>query len=93
MGNGTFRDVATQTMDWQNRPNADTHGASWADFNNDGDQDLMVTTGTGNLSQFLVNENQRLVDRTVNPDSTSPISAAACRCGWTMTMITGWTWS
>ena len=65
MGNGTFRDVATQTMDWVNRPGADTHGASWADFDNDGDQDLMVSTGTGNLSQFLVNEHQRLVDRTI----------------------------
>src|ERR1700704_2419964 len=35
-GNGTFVDVATQTMDWQNRPNADTHGGTWADYNNDG---------------------------------------------------------
>jgi hypothetical protein len=65
MGNGTFVDVAAQTLDWQNRPHADTHGASWADYDNDGDQDLMVSTGTGNLSQFLVNQNQRLVDLTV----------------------------
>ena len=65
MGNGTFLNVAPQTMDWVNRAHADTHGASWADFDNDGDQDLMVSTGTGNLSQFLVNEHQRLVDRTV----------------------------
>ncbi len=64
-GNGTFVDVATQTMDWQNRPNADTHGGTWADYNNDGKQDLMVSTGTGNLSMFLVNENQRLIDLTV----------------------------
>src|SRR5947209_107621 len=27
-GNGTFVDVATQTLDWQNRPNADTHGGT-----------------------------------------------------------------
>ena len=52
-------------MDWQNRPNADTHGGTWADYNNDGHQDLMVSTGTGNLSMFLVNENQRLIDLTV----------------------------
>ena len=52
-------------QDWVNRPDADTHGGSWADFDNDGDQDLMVTTGTGNPSQFLVNENHQLIDRTV----------------------------
>ena len=65
MGNGTFVDVATQTLDWVNRAGADTHGASWADVDNDGDQDLMVSTGTGNLSQYLINDHQRLADRTV----------------------------
>jgi hypothetical protein len=65
MGNGTFLDVATQTMDWVNRAGADTHGGSWADVDNDGDQDLMVSTGTGNLSQFLINDHQRLADHTV----------------------------
>ncbi len=65
MGNGKFVDVGGQTLDWQNRPHADTHGASWADYNNDGQQDLMVTTGTGNVSQVLINQNQRLVDLAV----------------------------
>jgi hypothetical protein len=65
MGNGTFTETAPNVLTWRNRSRADTHGGSWSDFDNDGDLDLMVTTGTGNLSQFLVNENQRLVDRTV----------------------------
>jgi hypothetical protein len=65
MGNGRFVETGPNVLTWRNRARADTHGGSWADFDNDGDLDLMVTTGTGNLSQFLVNENQRLVDRTV----------------------------
>ena len=62
-GNGTFSDMATNTMDWVNRSGADTHGGSWGDIDNDGDQDLIISTGTGNLSQFLINDHQRLVDK------------------------------
>jgi hypothetical protein len=65
LGNGTFFETAPQVLTWRNRPRADTHGGSWADFDGDGDQDLLVSAGTGNLSQLLVNEHQRLVDRTV----------------------------
>jgi hypothetical protein len=64
-GDGSFYRIGPEVLTWRNRAGADTHGGSWADFDNDGDQDLLVSTGTGNLSQFLVNENQRLVDRTV----------------------------
>jgi hypothetical protein len=62
-GDGTFLETAKQVKLWVNRPKADTHGGTWADFDNDGDQDLMITTGTGNLSQFLVNDRGRLVDQ------------------------------
>jgi hypothetical protein len=64
-GDGTFLDVASQTFDFKNRLNADTHGGTWADYNNSGHQDLMVSTGRGNLLELLVNENQRLVDLTL----------------------------
>ncbi|HET7204911.1 MAG TPA: CRTAC1 family protein [Steroidobacteraceae bacterium] len=63
LGNGRFYETGPNVLVWRNRARADTHGGSWADYDNDGDLDLMVTTGTGNLSQFLVNEHQRLVDR------------------------------
>lgn len=62
--NGRFYETAAEVLPWRNRSGADTHGASWADIDNDGDQDLLVSTGTGNLSQLLINEEQRLVDRT-----------------------------
>jgi ASPIC and UnbV/FG-GAP-like repeat len=64
-GNGSFVDVGAQVLDFQNRPGADTHGASWDDAFNNGQQDLLISLGTGNLSEWLVNENQRMVDRTV----------------------------
>ena len=43
--NGTFLDVAADVL-VADLP-ADFHGAAWADFDNDGDQDLFVTTGGG----------------------------------------------
>lgn len=66
-GNGTFTDVASQLgLDFL--LNNDSHGASWIDFDNDGDQDLFLLVGaqrgTGNGSNFLfVNNNGILQDQ------------------------------
>ena len=62
--NGTFVDKGASVLWWKNRPTADTHGGSWADFDNDGDQDLTVSTGTGNFSQFFVNQGGQLTYQT-----------------------------
>jgi hypothetical protein len=42
-GDGTFTDVIDKV--WSGDPDADTHGAAWADFDNDGDQDLIELVG------------------------------------------------
>jgi len=42
----------------------DTHGASWVDFDNDGDQDLVVSTGICCNIQFMVNIGGKLYNRT-----------------------------
>ena len=63
--NGTFLDVATEVLIGNLR--ADFHGAAWADFDNDGDQDLLVATGggagRGNCANYLfVNQDGKLRD-------------------------------
>lgn len=63
-GDGTFFDLGNQVRAWASRPEADTHGSSWHDVDNDGDQDLMVTVGGGSASQMLINENGELINRT-----------------------------
>jgi hypothetical protein len=68
----TFIDIIDEV--WADNPRADKHGAAWADFDNDGDQDLVelvdvlinddgtVSKGRGR-NHLFVNENGKLVNK------------------------------
>ena len=64
-GDGTFTDILPGI--WSSNPTDDTHGGTWADFDNDGDQDLINLVGAqGGVgegsNQLLVNQGGVLVD-------------------------------
>ena len=73
-GDGTFVDVTLKVFGKQ--PQGDFHGAAWADFDNDGDRDLIqligADAGNGSLedpllaNQFYVNNNGILDDRAID---------------------------
>lgn len=68
-GDGTYTD-ATSDVDaegfWSGQPGGfeDTHGGSWIDFDNDGDQDLLILTGDCCDPHFMENVNGQLFNRT-----------------------------
>ena len=55
LADGTFENRNYEIDIWQTISRVDMHGGSFADFDNDGDQDLTITAGSKNFSQFLVN--------------------------------------
>ena len=68
-GDGTFTDSALSldaTGYWSGSGAwEDTHGGSWADYDNDGDKDLLVSTGNCCDPQFFENDNGKLYYRSV----------------------------
>lgn len=52
---------------------SDMHGAGWFDFDNDGDQDLTITTGRANRNSLLINDGTgRFVERAVEYGADFP---------------------
>jgi hypothetical protein len=73
-GDGTFINVTLEAF--QQQPRADFHGAAWADFDNDGDLDLLqlvgADAGKGSLSdpelanRFFVNDRGVFTDQALD---------------------------
>ena len=61
LGNKKFQDRRNTVDVFQQFPTRDQHGGTFADFDNDADQDLFVTLGSKAPSEFLVNNGSTLV--------------------------------
>ena len=79
-GDGTFTDIIDEV--WNANPYTDTHGTAWADFDNDGDQDLIVLSGGGggtnvtnprHNNHFYVNEGGMLIEKAAELGISLPL--------------------
>ncbi|MGQ0791675.1 MAG: FG-GAP repeat domain-containing protein, partial [Nitrosopumilaceae archaeon] len=79
--NNTFIDILPE-LSLDVLRTKDLHGAAWADFDNDGDQDLYISVGGGRgtgigsatYNIFLINQNGRLIDKAIDYGLEFPLS-------------------
>ncbi len=71
-GEGNFQDIAFEVDpgNWIAFPFDDKHGATWADFDNDGDDDLLISVSATGDAQYLVNTDGQgnFVDRAADAE-------------------------
>jgi len=80
LGNGRFSDVTDKFFSPQDL-GGDMHGASWADVNNDGKEDLVQLTGArrgvgSEPKRFFINTGTRLVEKGETWGISNPFSRA-----------------
>lgn len=66
LADGSFEDREFEIDAWQDLPRSDQHGGAFADFDNDGDNDLLISVGARNPTQFLINNGEFYTDGIAN---------------------------
>ena len=79
-GDGTFKDVTQEII--VNLERRDQHGAAWADFDNDGDRDLIQLVG-GNVGVGSLEDSKLANQLFVNQQGTLKDSASSYGLGYT----------
>jgi len=66
LADGSFEDREFEIDAWQALPRSDQHGGAFADFDNDGDNDLLISVGARNPTQFLIHNGEFYTDEIAN---------------------------
>ncbi len=66
LADGSFEDREFEIDAWQDLPRSDQHGGAFADFDNDGDTDILISVGARNPTQFLINNGEFYEDGIAN---------------------------